>query len=119
MASNRVKNAERAVIPILHELAAIGLSPVQIEKLKELINAVYREPFCRRLPSKVWAELCAIIYRRDGYICAYCADIEGPFHIDHIEPLTRSGTNDPDNLCVACRTCNLSKGDLFVKEWQG
>ena len=28
-------------------------------------------------------------------------------HIEHIDP---NGGNDPDNLCLSCSSCNLSKG---------
>lgn len=28
------------------------------------------------------------------------------FHIDHIKPVCVGGTNDPDNLRLACPTCN-------------
>jgi hypothetical protein len=49
------------------------------------------------------------IYERDGRVCAYCDTTEGPFNIDHKEPRSRGGTNNPANLCVACRACNLAK----------
>jgi len=33
--------------------------------------------------------------------------------VDHIEPISRLGRNDPDNLQVLCRFCNEGKGDLL------
>ena len=32
------------------------------------------------------------------------------FHIEHIIPRQHSGSDDSENLCLACRECNLSKG---------
>lgn len=32
------------------------------------------------------------------------------FTVDHVKPVVRGGTNDPDNLVPCCRRCNSSKG---------
>lgn len=32
------------------------------------------------------------------------------FTVDHIVPSSLSGGNNPDNLCLACWDCNLTKG---------
>ena len=32
------------------------------------------------------------------------------FHIDHNTPLSRGGSNDPENLCLLCPRCNWRKG---------
>lgn len=40
------------------------------------------------------------------------------YHIDHIVPKARGGSNsDPANFQVLCRTCNLSKSTLTMREW--
>jgi 5-methylcytosine-specific restriction endonuclease McrA len=42
--------------------------------------------------------------------CAYCRIVIGDnYHIDHIVPLTKGGTNWPRNLQVTCGPCNLAK----------
>jgi hypothetical protein len=61
--------------------------------------------------------LRAAIFARDGAVCRYCGDLNGPFEVDHIHPVARGGTNDPENLCVACETCNRSKGARLLSEW--
>lgn len=30
--------------------------------------------------------------------------------LDHVTPESRGGSSDPDNLVLACRTCNRQKG---------
>jgi len=46
--------------------------------------------------------------------CEYCrvrqADIEYPFHIDHIISLKHGGTTTEDNLAYTCPDCNYNKG---------
>ena len=63
------------------------------------------------------AEVRRLVYDRDGEVCAYCGSEDGPFHIDHIVPVASGGQNDPDNLTVACKPCNLSKGAKSISEW--
>lgn len=53
------------------------------------------------------------ILQRDGFRCQYCGR-EGPevaLEIDHIKPRARGGTDDPENLTVACFMCNRGKSD--------
>lgn len=57
------------------------------------------------------------VHERDQYLCAYCGTGEGPFDIDHIHPVSKGGTDDLDNLCLACRSCNLAKSNKLLTEW--
>lgn len=57
------------------------------------------------------------VLKRDGSVCGYCGDTAGPFEIDHVTPRKMGGTNDHDNLKVACRDCNRSKRAKSVEEW--
>jgi len=42
--------------------------------------------------------------------CAYCQkDLDDGYHVDHITPLCRGGSNWPRNLQMLCEPCNLSK----------
>ena len=57
----------------------------------------------------------------DGEICLGCLETmphaKGQFHIDHIFPVVEGGTNDPDNLCLLHKCCNLSKQDCMSTKW--
>lgn len=53
-----------------------------------------------------------------GY-CAYCGiRLFDTYHLEHIIPLSRGGSNWPENLCLTCRDCNLSKNDKLTAEWE-
>lgn len=58
------------------------------------------------------------IAQRAGHRCEYCRGPEAvfnfPFEVEHIIPTSRGGPNDESNLCLACRACNLRKGDRLV-----
>ena len=57
------------------------------------------------------------VVERDGSICVYCGDTEGPFHLDHILPWSRGGEHSIENLVVSCKYCNCSKGARTLEEW--
>lgn len=44
--------------------------------------------------------------------CANCGSKKN-LHIDHIVPLSKSGTNKKSNLQLLCRDCNLRKGGRY------
>jgi 5-methylcytosine-specific restriction endonuclease McrA len=51
--------------------------------------------------------------------CAECKKKLEKYHIDHIIPLTRGGSNWPHNLQLLCPPCNLSKGNKLPHEFDG
>lgn len=50
------------------------------------------------------------VLMRDKYQCRYCGSLKGPFHVDHVQPWSKGGTDTDDNLVTACIRCNLRKG---------
>lgn len=52
-------------------------------------------------------------------LCAYCGcELDEKYHVDHIRPLSRGGSNDASNLAIACPHCNTSKGNKLLSEWR-
>lgn len=57
-------------------------------------------------------------YNRQRGKCYYCGiKVGDTYDVDHIIPLSRGGTNWPDNIVIACPTCNASKGNKLLHEW--
>lgn len=54
-----------------------------------------------------------VVSQRANFICEYCHAPESafnfPFEIDHFIPLSRNGTDNLENLVLACRSCNAYK----------
>jgi hypothetical protein len=60
------------------------------------------------------------LYARDGFCCIYCgatADDGAMLTLDHITACENGGTNAPENLITACRSCNSAKQDLSPRAW--
>jgi 5-methylcytosine-specific restriction endonuclease McrA len=54
------------------------------------------------------------IYARDGHKCQYCGATR-KLTIDHVIPRSKGGSDDWDNLVVACSSCNIKKGDKYLE----
>lgn len=48
--------------------------------------------------------------------CCYCTKSEN-LQIEHLLPLSRGGEHTEDNVKLACKTCNLRKGNKTVEEY--
>ncbi len=59
------------------------------------------------------AAIVKLIRERAMNRCEYCRMHQSmqvaTFHIEHVIPLAAGGTSSPDNLALACPTCNLHK----------
>jgi 5-methylcytosine-specific restriction endonuclease McrA len=54
------------------------------------------------------------VLQRDGMRCTSCglgAIDRVKLHVDHIEPVSKGGSNDLENLHTLCESCNLGKSD--------
>lgn len=56
------------------------------------------------------------IFKRDGYLCQLCGNSakDGKLELDHKVPVSKGGTNAPENLWVLCFDCNRGKRDSFL-----
>lgn len=50
--------------------------------------------------------------------CAYCGS-DADITTDHVMPRSRGGSDAPDNIVWACRSCNSAKGNRTPEEWLG
>jgi hypothetical protein len=74
---------------------------------------------CRHRSASLYMSADAV-RQRDGDNCHLCGLLVPPTarkphplsaEVDHILPIARGGTHDPENLALAHRNCNIVKGD--------
>ncbi len=59
-------------------------------------------------------------YEAQGGRCWWCGEPVGEkYHVDHIFALANGGSNGPENICISCAGCNLSKNAKTPLEFAG
>lgn len=99
-----------------------SLNPVSKKMRRKKGKAKYRARIANASGSHTTADILQL-FEDQNQLCAYCGirlfwNIKGDIHLDHIEPISRGGSNNPDNLCLACADCNHSKSNKTLAEWQ-
>jgi 5-methylcytosine-specific restriction endonuclease McrA len=89
---------------------------------KKLTHIRNRDALKRNAPGKHTAADIAALFETQNGLCGACNAVliktgKGRFHADHVIPLKRGGSNNPDNLQLLCPFCNLSKGDKHPDDW--
>lgn len=54
------------------------------------------------------------VFKRDGFQCAYCGKTPPGvmLELDHIEPRSRGGSDEINNLITSCLDCNRGKSNI-------
>ncbi len=89
-------------------------------KERNRVRVVIRIARKRASPGCYTVADVAVIYERQAGLCACgCGGsiADRRYHIDHILPLCRGGTNWPDNIQLLAPACNLSKASRTMEEW--
>ena len=63
----------------------------------------------------------SLILKNQSYKCWWCGKSvkSKKYHVDHIIPLSKGGSDNAANLCIACPECNMSKGSKTSQEYAG
>jgi len=96
--------------------AATGIrSELRINSIVAIASKEERPP---RIFDAVPALTRQGIFRRDRYVCAYCAERypEKLLEVEHILPVSRGGKDTWMNLVAACKACNDRKGARLPEE---
>ena len=65
------------------------------------------------------ADIAAQRTRQHGK-CYWCGENVGRhYHVDHVIPISKGGSNGPENIVIACAPCNLGKGAKMPWEFGG
>jgi hypothetical protein len=68
--------------------------------------------------ARLSATIVRLVSERAGDRCEYCRAPQvitaQTYHVDHIIPIARGGTDDPSNLAYTCPRCNLRKSQRMA-----
>ena len=85
---------------------------------KRAINVAHRAAQVSAYSSVTPEHITALRKRQRGR-CYWCNEKLAAWHLDHVVPLARGGAHRPENVVLACKTCNLRKGVRSVQEFAG
>ncbi len=117
-----IVSVQRALILLLKEKAEL------IESAEERLHAarasfprplVIRLVYYVRIPRQVtMAPTRRSVLMRDNHTCQYCgtSGAQASLTLDHLLPRSRGGQTTWENVVIACRTCNMRKGDRTPEE---
>ncbi len=74
------------------------------------------------VPGEITGFLLHQKFIDQGGCCYYCQKKVGRgragcWHVEHIIPISRGGTHDPENIAIACSDCNLRKNNKMPWEF--
>lgn len=119
-----IVSIRRAVVLLLKEKAEVLEAAENCLRAQDVaipIPLVIRMVYYVRIPHSTMLPLSRrTVMARDQYTCQYCGamPLKADLTIDHIQPRSRGGVTDWDNVVVACRSCNQKKGNRTPKEAQ-
>ena len=96
-----------------------------VKKSKIVINSLYLKfniPEVIKLKNYIYIKHSKIpltrknILKRDNNTCQYCGKNKSEITIDHILPKDKGGNDTWNNLVVACKRCNMIKGNYLLKD---
>ncbi len=117
----------RRLCPLCKEASEEKYRPRHLERRHQWgqenpeLERVYRHARRARLRNAQGSHTAQDIqeqHKRQKGKCYWCGSkLPKRYHIDHVIPLSRGGSNDASNLVIACQKCNLSKHDRLPHEW--
>jgi 5-methylcytosine-specific restriction protein A len=72
----------------------------------------HKEREHRTLTGRPWRRLREQILQRDKYLCQHCqraGRVREATEVDHKTPLSKGGTDKPENLQSLCSSCHEAK----------
>lgn len=109
----------------------IGLQDDYIAR-ERILNRGHQASYRQKHPAAIKARTANARSKRGGRVrehqitalynqqqgkCHWCkTDVGNDYHIDHVVPLSRGGSNDIGNLVISCPYCNKSRGNKLPEE---
>ena len=99
------------LLPIIYKRVEVANFDAQKMQHPEITGIAYQQGELHGYEVKEY------LLDKWGRKCAYCGKTTVPLEVEHIVPKSRGGTDRVSNLTIACRSCNVKKGDQTSEEF--
>ncbi len=106
----RLIDFAKTILPITEIIAEIGSFDTQKMQNPDISGVEYQQGTLFGYTVRNY------LLEKWKHKCAYCGKTNIPLQIDHIIPKSEIPNNRIDNLTIACRPCNLKKGNKMPDE---
>jgi 5-methylcytosine-specific restriction endonuclease McrA len=123
----RIPDMPQSPLEEAHSIVEAGMLSPSLETIRNILEEEYKRGYRdglraaqttqaqvkkrRTRPAGLNPMQRRAIYERDNGRCGICGNNVDPvdFHIDHIHPISKGGTDDPENLQCSHPHCNTRK----------
>jgi hypothetical protein len=111
-AAFRLRKAEDEYHAVISELVDRGFVEVADGEAIQELTTKFESPWPRR---HIKDAVKTAVFSRDSGRCRMCGSTE-ILEYDHVIPVSKGGTSDPENIQLLCRSCNRTKRTRTMKE---
>jgi hypothetical protein len=111
-AAFRLRKDEAEYHAVISELVERGFVEVDDGEAIQELKTKFESPWPRR---HIKDAVKTAVFARDAGRCRMCGSTE-ILEYDHIIPISKGGTSDPENIQLLCRSCNRTKRTRTMKE---
>lgn len=81
-----------------------------------LLSSHKRRAAIHAAPGSHTIDDLRVLFENHDWRCVYCGQIATS--VDHVVPISRGGSDSPENLVPCCRSCNSRKNRRTPQEWR-
>jgi len=77
-----------------------------LKSIDDLEKKYAKQNIKRMADTDYWSDIRQKVLKRDNNVCQRCGKKIGKFHVHHILPRKKGGTDHYDNLITVCASCH-------------
>lgn len=102
------------LIPSIYQMAGAGDGGMIHILYQQCLSSTHNRKNRKQITN--YKKMLNKLLHKYNFTCVYCG-AKKKLTVDHIIPVSRNGTDDINNLQIACKNCNSRKGNKTHEEY--